>query len=68
MTIYEIATGQPIQLAERPRGPVATGQVVQTVDGPRRVLSIACVTAAAPDVEQVFRITLGEIVDPFDVW
>lgn len=67
MTLYEIAPGRPIQLAERPRWPLSTGQLIQTVDGARRVLSIACITVAAPGVEQVFRITLGPIVDPFEL-
>jgi len=65
MTIYEVATGQPVEFAERPRWPLSTGQLVQTADGPRRVLAITCVTVAAPGVEQVFRVTLGGIVDPF---
>ena len=68
MRIYEIAPGHPVQLAERPRGPLATGQMVQTVDGPRRVVSVTTITAAVAGVEQVDRIILGEIVDPFGAW
>ena len=32
MILYEIATGQPVKLAERPNWPLSTGQLVQAVD------------------------------------
>ena len=68
MRIYEISPGHPVQLAERPRWPLSTGQMVQTVDGLRRVVSVTTITVSAPGVEQVDRIILGEIVDPFGAW
>lgn len=68
MTLYEIATGHPVELAERPSWPLSTAQMVQTVDGPRRVVSVTTITVSAPGVEQVDRIILGEIVDPFGAW
>jgi hypothetical protein len=63
MTIYEVATGHPVKLAEHPSWPLSTGQLVQTMDGPRMVLAITCITVATPGVEQVDRITLSGIVD-----